>query len=157
LKKRATKTESFCRKIQGKNYTTKTLHAATAWMLDNGFKEGKCRSRAAGTLEVTYVPPSEYVNLSDQYCYGWSTGLSWCPELEKCIASWMDTCPVEGDDTFVGGDLLKCKQGRCSSGSKECTWTDGGAGYGTYYFADLDGKFEVPSGCELTCTGCKLA
>ena len=83
-------------------------------------------------------------------------GSSWCPETQECITTWMETCPIENGETFVGGTELVCVSGRCSSDEK-CFWTDGSAQFGTYYFTDLSEVFEVPSGCTLNCTGCEPA
>lgn len=49
----------FCRKIRGKLFTTRTIEAASTWMLDNGFEEGKCTERSADTLKMRYVPPED--------------------------------------------------------------------------------------------------
>ena len=85
---------------------------------------------------------------------GGGMGTDWCPEKQECISSWMETCPIEDGETFVGGTELVCVNGRCSSDEK-CVWTAGSAEFGTYYFPDLTEAFEVPSGCTLKCTGCK--
>ena len=37
--------------------TTRAIDAASSWMLDNGFEEGKCLERSANTLKLRYVPP----------------------------------------------------------------------------------------------------
>ncbi|KAL7512819.1 hypothetical protein ACHAXN_009888 [Cyclotella atomus] len=57
LTRKQTKTRLFCRKIHGTLFSTKTIDAATDWMLSNGFEEGKCTERTAATLKLRYVPP----------------------------------------------------------------------------------------------------
>jgi hypothetical protein len=67
----------------------------------------------------------------------------------------VETCPINDGSTVNGPTTLLCNEGRCSS-DKECTWTDGSAQFGTFYFTNLDGEFDVPDGCRLNCTGCEL-
>ena len=38
-------------------YTTDAVAAASSWMIDNGFEEGKCTERSAASLKLRYVPP----------------------------------------------------------------------------------------------------
>ncbi|KAL7519547.1 hypothetical protein ACHAWX_004304 [Stephanocyclus meneghinianus] len=88
-------------------------------------------------------------------CGGGSTGMDWCAELSTCILPWEENCPIIDGNSFSGPTALLCDAGRCSS-EDECMWTDGSAQFGTYYFTDLDGEFDVPDGCILNCTGCVL-
>lgn len=46
----------FCRRIRGRMYTMESIAAASSWMLDNGFEEGKCNTRST-RVTVRYVPP----------------------------------------------------------------------------------------------------
>ena len=82
-------------------------------------------------------------------------GQSWCPETQECIAPWEATCSIDGQ-TFEGGTELVCLEGRCSAPlDDKCLWQDGGAQMGSFYITGLNGPYEVPSTCTLTCTGCE--
>lgn len=117
-------------------------------------KESLC-VRYLGFVALRYMmvllsaTSSQAAELAPSDCTG-----PWCPELDTCI-QWAQICPIDGD-TFVGPTKLLCVEGRCSS-DEECSWTDGGATYASYYFTDLNEEFDVPSGCTLNCTGCVLA
>ncbi|KAL3802531.1 hypothetical protein HJC23_012550 [Cyclotella cryptica] len=91
----------------------------------------------------------------EEDCGGGSSGMAWCPELNKCIAPWEETCPISDGGTFSGSSTLLCDAGRCSSDEK-CSWTEDTTEFGTFYFNDLGGEFDVPDGCRLNCTGCEL-
>ncbi len=80
----------------------------------------------------------------------------WCPETQECIAGWEETCPIEDGQTFVGGTELTCVDGRCST-DEICLYEDGTAQLGFFYATGVNGPYEVPSGCTLTCTGCEPA
>ena len=47
----------FCRKIKGKWFTARTIDAASTWMLENGFDDGKCKRRTAIPLKIKYLRP----------------------------------------------------------------------------------------------------
>ena len=82
-------------------------------------------------------------------------GEAWCPETQACVSPWEATCPIDGQ-TFEGGTELVCLDGRCSAPlDDECLWSDGGAQFGSFYLTGLNGPYEVPSTCTLTCTGCE--
>eukprot|EP00956_Cyclotella_meneghiniana_P024463 scaffold49132_cov77-Cyclotella_meneghiniana.AAC.4 len=57
LKKKQTKHHMFCRKIKGKWFTARTIDAASTWMLENGFDDGKCKRRTAIPLKIKYLRP----------------------------------------------------------------------------------------------------
>jgi hypothetical protein len=93
----------------------------------------------------------------EDICGSGSTGMDWCPELDKCIQPWEENCPIiiiDGN-AFLGPTTLLCDAVRCSS-EDECTWTDGSVDYGTYYFTDHGSEFYLPAGCRADCTGCVL-
>jgi len=87
---------------------------------------------------------------------GCNSSSDWCPETQTCIQSWMETCPIEDGQTFVGGTELRCLDGRCNT-DERCTYDIGLAWFGFFYMNGVNGHYEVPSGCTLTCTGCEPA
>eukprot|EP00956_Cyclotella_meneghiniana_P030729 scaffold78250_cov25-Cyclotella_meneghiniana.AAC.2 len=108
---------------------------------------------AASSTTPTGFPTSLVGSDDDEYgCGGGSTGLSWCPELNLCIQSWVESCPINSV-TFSSLTNLVCEEGRCSSNTK-CSYKSGTADFASYYFDDLNGQFTIPKGCALNCTGC---
>lgn len=104
----------------------------------------------------TGFPTSLVGSDDDEFgCGAGSTGLSWCPELNLCIQSWVEPCPIDSV-TFPSLTNLVCEEGRCSSNMK-CSYKSGTAEFASYYFDDLNEQFTVPKGCELNCTGCVQA
>ena len=88
----------------------------------------------------------------DEYGCGLSTGFTWCPELDECIAPWVTACPFEGTD-FEGPITISCTGGRCSL-PDGCTIDMGGWNAGGLYMDGMDGEYPIPGGCTVTCDGC---
>ena len=100
------------------------------------------------------VGAREYGGLDENGCGG--SVPDWCPETQECIAGWMETCPIEDGQTFVGRTEIRCVDGRCNT-DERCLYEDGTAQVGFFYTTRINGPYEVPGGCTLTCTGCEPA
>ena len=67
--------------------------------------------------------------------------LDWCPELNRCIPPWGETCPIQSDVEFAGGTRLSCRKGaRCAAPQdNKCSWYWGPVVIDTPVHVDVNG------------------